>query len=114
MKSLDAVVAAPKHHKVLLENDYIRVLETLIPPGEQTEIHTHVWGGYLYIVSWSDLVRYDDVGNILLDTRNSPNQPQPGTAIWAEPLGPHVASNVGDRNLHVILTELKSQLVLKK
>lgn len=42
MDPLDAVMAAPNHHKVLLENDQIRVLETLIRPGEETAVHTHV------------------------------------------------------------------------
>ena len=46
MDQLDAVAAAPEHHKVLLENDQIRVLETLILPGEETAVHTHVWSGF--------------------------------------------------------------------
>lgn len=33
LDQLDAVAAAPKHHKVLLENDQILVLETLLKPG---------------------------------------------------------------------------------
>jgi hypothetical protein len=44
LDQLDAVAAAPEHHKVLLENDQIRVLETLLKPGEETAVHTHVMG----------------------------------------------------------------------
>jgi quercetin dioxygenase-like cupin family protein len=40
----DAVATAPEHHKVLLENDQIRVLETLLKPGEEMAAHTHVMG----------------------------------------------------------------------
>ena len=30
--ALDAVLAAPKHHKVLFENENLRVLEVSLPP----------------------------------------------------------------------------------
>ena len=32
--SLDAMVAAPEHHEVLLENERVRVLDSRIKPGE--------------------------------------------------------------------------------
>ena len=41
--SLDAMVAAPESHRVLLENDDVRVLETTIHPGETIPLHTHRW-----------------------------------------------------------------------
>jgi hypothetical protein len=34
--SLDAVEAAPASHRILFENDAVRVLETRIAPGETT------------------------------------------------------------------------------
>ncbi len=54
---LDAVQKDPDHHGVLLENEHVRVLDALLRPGEQTEIHTHVWPSALYVLSWSDFVR---------------------------------------------------------
>jgi hypothetical protein len=38
---LDALIASPQHHKLLLENETVRVIDTLIPPNETTELHTH-------------------------------------------------------------------------
>jgi hypothetical protein len=105
---LDAVAAAPNHHKVLLENDQIRVLETLLLPGEETKVHTHVWAGFLYIISWSDFVRYDEHRNIMMDSVRMVNTPIPGTAILAAPIPPHSLRNVGTQNIHVILTEFKN------
>ena len=32
--ALDAVAAAPAHHKVLFENDRLRVLEVTLPPDD--------------------------------------------------------------------------------
>ena len=40
---LDAVKAAPKHHKVLFENEAIRVLEVTLPPQDEEPLHHHRW-----------------------------------------------------------------------
>lgn len=104
---LDAVAASPEHHEVLLENDRVRVLETLIRPGEETAAHTHVWGGYLYILSWSDCIRYEDQREAVMNSRQAGFSPRAGTAVWAAPLPPHSLRDVGQQNLHVILTEFE-------
>jgi hypothetical protein len=41
--SLDAVVAAPAHHKVLFENENIRVLEVTLEPDDEEPVHHHRW-----------------------------------------------------------------------
>jgi hypothetical protein len=107
LDQLDAVAAAPEHHKVLLENDKFRVLETLLLPGEETTVHTHVWSGFLYIISWSDFVRYDEHRNVMMDSARMTHTPIPGTAILAAPIPPHSLQNVGVNKIHVILTEFK-------
>jgi hypothetical protein len=38
---LDAIVAAPKNHKVLYENDHVRILEVTVQPGEIENMHHH-------------------------------------------------------------------------
>ena len=40
-----------------------------IAPGDRTPVHTHRWPAVLYVLSWSDFVRYDDKGEVLLDSR---------------------------------------------
>ena len=40
---LDAVVAAPRNHRVLFENDRLRVLEVILEPGEEEPVHHHRW-----------------------------------------------------------------------
>lgn len=39
----DAVIAAPDHHKVILENDMVRVLEATVPLHSKEPPHTHPW-----------------------------------------------------------------------
>src|SRR5271157_2510061 len=59
LAELDALSAAAAHHKLLMENDHVRVLETFIPAGEQTAVHTHRWPAVQYVQAWSDFLRYD-------------------------------------------------------
>jgi hypothetical protein len=106
-RALDARTAAPDHHAVLLENDQVRVLDTRIGPGEQTPVHTHAWPSVLYVLSWSDFMRYDADGNVLVDSRTWASRPKAGATLWSAPLGPHSARNVGDHELRVLAVELK-------
>ena len=105
---LDALVSAPEHHKLLMENDFVRVIDTLIPPGGLTNIHTHKWPASLYVISWSDFIRYDAKGNVIVDSRNFSKTPLPSSAIWSEALPPHALKNVGENDIHIISVEIKT------
>jgi mannose-6-phosphate isomerase-like protein (cupin superfamily) len=105
---LDALIAAPQHHTLLFENESVRVLDTRIGPGEVTALHTHRWAGSLYVLSWSDFVRRDANGAVILDSRKN-TAIAPGTAVWSPPLGPHTLENVGESELRVIAVELKKE-----
>jgi len=80
------MTAAPGHHAVLLENETVRVLDTRLRPGERTPVHTHRWPSVLCVVSWSDFVRYDAAGQVLVDSRTFAEKPAVGSAIWSGPL----------------------------
>jgi len=109
-EELDAMVAAPQHHKLLMENDFVRVIDTLIPPGEITNVHTHKWPASLYIISWSDFLRYDHEGNIALDSRTLGTTPLASSAIWSDPLRPHALENIGRDPIHIISVEIKKAI----
>lgn len=109
LEELDAMKAAPRHHTLLMENEWVRVLDTCIPPGDTTDIHTHKWPAVLYVLSWSDFIRYDPEGNVLLDSRELAEQPRPSTAIWSDPLVRHYLKNTGNKDLHVLTVEMKDQ-----
>jgi mannose-6-phosphate isomerase-like protein (cupin superfamily) len=106
---LDALAASGDHHKLLFENDRVRVLDTHIPPGERTAVHTHRWAGVLYVLSWSVFVRRDDKGQVLLDSRlvESMANPPASMSQWSAILPPHSFENVGTTPFHVISVELK-------
>ena len=104
--SLDALIAAPDFHRLILENEHVRVLDVLIPPGRFVPVHTHCWPGVQHILSHSDFIRRDAGGNIQLDTRQL-SEPIP-SIVWSEPMSPHSVENIGTTNLHVLVVEVKS------
>jgi predicted metal-dependent enzyme (double-stranded beta helix superfamily) len=59
----DALVAAPQHHKVLLENDEVRVLEVTVPPGVREPLHAHRYPSVLYYISAAHLKEYSGYTN---------------------------------------------------
>lgn len=104
-ESLDALVAAPQHHTLLMQNERVRVLQTLIPAGETTAVHVHRWPSVIHTLSFSHFIRRDENGTILQDTRNS-QAPRPEFA-WSPPLPPHSIENVGGGEIRLIMVELK-------
>ena len=104
---LDAMAAAPDHHEILMENDQVRVLDTRLGSGERTAVHAHRWPATLYVMSWSDFLRRDADGNVIVDSRNWDRRPVPGEALWLPPLTPHSVENIGESELRLIAVELK-------
>ena len=104
---LDAIIAAPEFHRVLFEDERVRVLDGRVAPGVTVPVHTHRWGGVLYILGTSDFVRRDPDGNVLADTRLSKSKPIVGTAVWGAPLTPHTFENVGTTEFRTLTVEMK-------
>jgi len=105
--SLDALIAAPRHHTLMLENGRVRVLDTRISPGETTPVHTHCWSSVQLILRWSEFVRRDEEGAVLFDSRGAGSLQGPPTLMWSGPLRPHSLENVGASEIRVISIELK-------
>lgn len=106
---LDGVVAAPDHHKVLFENEVVRVLQTTIRAGDTTPLHTHLAPTVLYVVSGSHFVRRDEGGTVLVDTTEDPSFVLP-RVLFAPAIPRHTLENPGPDDLVVIGVELKGRL----
>ncbi|HEX3663374.1 MAG TPA: hypothetical protein VHU89_18205 [Acidobacteriaceae bacterium] len=105
--ALDALVAAAAHHRLLLENGQVRVIEAVISRGDRTPDHTHRWPSVQYIRSWSDFIRRDGNGHVTLDTRMAIT-PEVGAVLWSEPYPVHSVENIGTGELRVIAVEIKT------
>jgi hypothetical protein len=106
-EELDALTAAPHHHTLLFENEFVRILDTRVPPGQTVPLHTHRWPSALYIRSWSDFIRRDAEGSTIVDSRTIAKVPEE-SALWSASLSPHTLENIGDSELRAISVELKS------
>jgi hypothetical protein len=104
--SLDALLAAPAH-SLVLENQKMRVVQTRIGPGQTVPEHTHRLAGVRFIEIWSDLMRRDQPGNVLVDTRRLADRPRLNPRLWPEPLPPHTVENAGGVAFNRVPVEIK-------
>jgi hypothetical protein len=88
--STDAVAFAPDHHKVILENDAVRVLEARVPLHSHEPPHTHPWP------------------SVFFEQTSGPSEPWKTFNIrWSEG-GLSKGFESSDRDRHNLLVEIKS------
>ena len=106
---LDAVVAAPDNHLVLMENAEVRVLEVTVSPSAVEPLHSHRWPSVLYIMSAGDFLDRDSDGNVIFDTRTLDAPLTLPLTMWKGPEAPHSVENLSeDQELRLIRVELKT------
>jgi hypothetical protein len=105
--SLDALIAAPAFHRLLLENERVRVLDVRIAPGQTVPVHTHKWPSIVYVQSTSDFIRRDGQGTVILDSRITGAPQSEPVVQWLPPMPPHSVENVGPSEIHLFTVELK-------
>ncbi|MGI4833364.1 MAG: hypothetical protein ACRYFK_07865 [Janthinobacterium lividum] len=59
------MVAAPRFHRILFENDRVRVLEVTVPPHTRKLLHTHRWPSVLYKEQTGRGRYYDATGQVV-------------------------------------------------
>lgn len=106
--ALDAIIAAPKNHKVLMENEKVRVLEVTLAPGEVENLHHHKWPSVLYIQEAGDFTDSDADGNIIFDSRTLPGPLQLPMTMYKDPEAPHTVTNLSKtQSIRLIRVEMK-------
>lgn len=98
---LDATTAAPDNHKVLFENDEVRVLEVTVAPGTREPMHVHRYPAVIYVDSTSHLIEH------LQDGSSHDVGVRPSGVRWLPVAQGHAMENVGTLPLHAIRVELK-------
>ncbi len=100
LPATDAATVDPAVHRVIFENEYVRVLEGLAGAGYRSPMHTHSYG--LAIVSLGRprlRVTSGDGSSMMIDLH-------PGEALWLDP-GSHSWEIVAGQH-RVIAVEVKS------
>lgn len=104
---LEATIAAPDNHKILLENERVRVLEVTLGPGEVEPLHFHRWPSVLHITQADEWIDRDAQGSVIFDSRAGPPLQLPLT-MWKGPEAPHSPVNLSDSvEVRLIRVEIK-------
>lgn len=107
-KDQDAVSAAPGNHKILLENDKVRVLEVTVAPGEVEPIHHHQWPSVLYVMEAGFFIDRDSEGNVIVDSRQIPEPLTFPLTMYKDPEAPHSVENLSETiTIRLIRVEMK-------
>ena len=93
------VVKVSKTHRVLLENERVRVLDFHVKPGEKVGMHSHPASVVYYLTDAKVKYTYPD-------GRTQERAVKAGTAFWIEAVR-HDVENVGANEFHGLHIELK-------
>lgn len=107
--SLDAVTAAPRNHKVVLENDRVRVLRVTVFANDKENLHTHAWPsvGIRPTDCSGDVIGYGGDGQILFDTRKTGALSFPVASWNPGPEAPHYMRSIGGKDCTFYRVEIK-------
>jgi len=96
---IDVLKASPDKYKLVLENDYVRVIEYTLKPGEKDNPHPQKTS---YVISGGTFRVY-------------PENEEPfdyvevkGVTEWSDKTSKHYVENVGNTTITILLTEIKS------
>ena len=59
----EALAAAPANHRLLFEDDAVRVLEVTVQPGERENLHHHRWPSIMVVLARPNYRNFDADGN---------------------------------------------------
>ena len=109
---LDAVIAAPKNHRVLLEDETVRVLEVTVQPGEREQVHHHRWPSIMVILARPRYVNFDRNGEEIAPAVALPAGSALPLAVRLPPQRAHFVEVAADEThaLRAVRFELKARL----
>jgi hypothetical protein len=96
----DVLKVIPENYKLIIDNQFVRVLEARIPAGTEEKPHRHLKGVSVALTEYT------------LESRTMPNgqwvrnERKVGTTYWSD-ASLHQVRNVGKTESHTIRIELK-------
>lgn len=96
---MDPVKVDPKHYKVVIENDRVRVLRAKYGPHEKSVMHEHPASVAVFMTDSHAKFTLPDGTTQDINTKAH-------DVTWA-PAGKHLPENLGDKPMEVIVIELK-------
>ena len=99
LKAQDASKIDPKHYKVEVDNDKVRILRISYGPGEESVMHTHPEGVAVFLTDHKAKMKTGDGESFEMGGKK-------GDVMWLEK-AKHQPSNIGDKPFELIQIELK-------
>jgi hypothetical protein len=100
--------AAPDHHKPLLENEFVLVLDVSIPAGVTVPAHVHPWPAVFITLQPAHLVFRNLAAEVVREVRPPIGATQDPKVEWRErDTEPASVTNVGASELRALRIELK-------
>jgi hypothetical protein len=97
----DACLKAADFHRIIFENDSLRILDICTQPGERIPFHTHQWDN-ITIVTQGSLFEAEDIyGNRSIENCPILVEKSEGSTQ------PHAYTNIGSQELKAIFFEFK-------
>jgi hypothetical protein len=117
----DAVTAAPRSHRVLFEDDHVRVLEIVIAPLAVEPVHIHMLPSVIQGDTGGEAgarfayVSYRFENGQFVEDKREEVTPTPGfRTVWSSPEGPHAIANLSGVGVRYMRTEIKPERCAKK
>jgi quercetin dioxygenase-like cupin family protein len=95
----DVALVNPKTITVKVDNEKVRVLEAVLPPGAQEQMHSHP-SSIVYVIAGGKVRNHAANGTVTESTFKD------GDTLYREPLT-HWAENVGSTTIRMVVVELK-------
>lgn len=100
--------AAPEHHKPLLENEFVLVLDVSIPAGATVPAHLHPWPAVFITLTPGHLLFRNLAGEVIRETRPPIDIPEKPQVEWRKrDTEPILITNVGSSEQRALRIELK-------
>ena len=96
---LDSLKVCTETQKLILENQFVRVIDDRIPVGVTEPMHRHPHGVVVYLTTYTN-------EQVTQDGKKSVSERKEGTASWSEPTV-HSVKTIGTTPSHAIRIELK-------
>lgn len=96
----DPAKVAPDMYRVILENNWLRVIDYHIKPGEKEPMHSHPQGVLVYPLTDAHM------RVTAADGKTTDAKVHAGQVAWRDP-ATHFGTNVGDSEVHELLVEPK-------
>jgi quercetin dioxygenase-like cupin family protein len=96
---MDPVKLSPQYYKVRVENEYVRVLEYRLKPGQKEQMHSHPCGVVYYLTGAKSRVSYPA-------GKTTEGETTAGEIVWRDPTT-HAIENIGKTESRAIAIEMK-------